>query len=130
LPQALREVTGLHDGWRSGMDRFEGASQLTSLRLHREGREADFQERNGGRLPTVFVRITDNGSGDGEVLDLEALDGRGDPMVRGFDHGTWEVGSHATPFWTWFEQEMPEAFLRHNRDGGWTFWGAAYGPEP
>jgi hypothetical protein len=111
LPLATRELGLAHRFLTDGAHSIKPWG--TSLALYCDDRRELFCERNGGKPPSRFVLFTGDGAGNGEAFDLDLLDERGDPVVRSWDHETWEAGA-ALAFWDWFEEAAPSMLL-HRR---------------
>lgn len=109
LPLALRELYAAHAGLRGAGARLFGPDELVSLTSVCRGRLELFRGRNGGAEPDRFRVLLRDEEG-GEVLDLDRLDARGDPLVRRFYRATCEVEG-AAAFWDWFEDHAPELLL-------------------
>jgi hypothetical protein len=108
LPVSLRELYSVHAGLLASTANLLGPSELAPLDASC-GRLEQFRKANRGAHPHRFRRFLRDAEG-GEVLDLERLDGRGDPIVRRFYRSSSEVAGQAA-FWDWFEDHAPELFL-------------------
>jgi hypothetical protein len=108
LPLALRELYAVHGGLAGEGARLLGAAELETLDAECGGRLQQFHRANRGADPDRFRLVLADEEG-GQVLDLDRLDGRGDPIVRRWYRETSEVAGQA-PFWDWFEDHAPELF--------------------
>jgi hypothetical protein len=108
LPLALRELYAVHGGIAADGARLLGPAELATLEGECGGRLQQFRRANRGAEPDRFRLVLTDEEG-GQVLDLDRLDGRGDPIVRRWYKETSEVAGQA-PFWDWFEDHAPELF--------------------
>ena len=68
-----------------------------------------FAERSGGAMADQFALSGGEINGDMHVLDLETLDGRGDPVLRTWAK-EWDMGDGMS-FWDWFEKRAGAVFF-------------------
>lgn len=100
LPMSLRELRSRHGVlWAPRM--WVGEKFETLEAVAREDTET-FREQNDGAAPDQFVAFGRDENGNGQVLDLDELDKRHDPMVAGWDHDNGTVGQRY-PFWLYFD---------------------------
>jgi len=109
LPLALRELYALHAGLSAAPATLLAPSELRSLATICRGSLGRFRRANHGAEPERFRLLATDDEG-AEVLDLDRLDGRGDPIVRRYWAETCEVAGHAA-FWDWFEDHGPSLLL-------------------
>lgn len=109
-PLALRELQRVHavlmgPSVRVGdLDTFDFLTDPDDV--------ARFEARCGAH-PDRFVTLAHREQ-DRAVFDLDQLDGRGDPLVRGWSSCGWELAPRATSFWEWFQMDsrlLPERAL-------------------
>ncbi len=111
--KALRELWSVHAELRDGIVWFNGPP-TTTLRDLWSGMDATltaFPQRNGGRRPEEFLNLFSYGDDRSALLDVATHDTRGDPMVREWVGEQFELVGEKTPFWPWFETNMPLQLL-------------------
>lgn len=109
IPVGLRELYTVHAGLRSTGAELLPPAALRSLAPALRRRLDQFRARNCGLHPDQFRLFFTDGDG-GEVLDLDRLDARQDPLVRRWYPQTAEIDG-AAPFWDWFEDHAPALFF-------------------
>jgi hypothetical protein len=109
LPLALRELYAVHATLTGEHAIVRGPSEVGPLSGVVRGRLPSFKRANRGLSPDRFRLLVDEDDG-AEVLDLDALDGRGDPIVRRWYAETGEIAGRAT-IWDWFEDHAAELLM-------------------
>lgn len=108
LPLALRELYSVHAGLFAEGTRLLPPAGVRPL-AECSNRRADPLRHRGGDPLEPYRLFLQDGDG-GEVLDLDRLDARGDPIVRRWYRSEDEIEGHAS-FWDWFEDHAADALL-------------------
>ncbi|SDJ00897.1 hypothetical protein [Nonomuraea jiangxiensis] len=103
VPRPIRDFWAIHHVLKPAHgDSVGGALARNTLEFFQDDTWSMAAKRLGGLPPDRFIHSVGRADYDDYVLDLDVLDGAGNPVVATWAFKEWEVGGHKQ-FWDWLD---------------------------
>ncbi|WP_052848983.1 hypothetical protein [Streptomyces avicenniae] len=111
VPRPVRDLWAVHHGLDNGWERVGGGLDCNTLQFFGDDPWSVVAERLDGLAPDRFVHAVGTSNYDMYLLDLDVLDGGGNPAVAHWAYKEREIGDHRQ-FWEWLDSTGIDLLLR------------------